>query len=51
MAKVIVEFEVNTSHVGRGYFENRLATEMETKDNHGNQQIKTITITAPFGWR
>ncbi len=51
MAKVTVEFEVDTQHVGRGYFERLLEMQIEKDDAHGCAQIRVSSIKAPEGWR
>jgi len=51
MTKVIVEFEVNIKHVGKGYFEKILKSEMEMSDMQGSQQVKVTKIIAPPNWK
>jgi hypothetical protein len=51
MSKVIVEFEVNTQHVGRGYFEGKLEMDMHVFDMRGQDQIKVTKIIAPENWK
>jgi hypothetical protein len=51
METVIVEFEVDISKVGKGYFERKLSMEMFTKDAQGNVQIKPVKMAAPLAWK